>query len=712
MTSLILNAQVNKAPTITAQGKQAFCVGNPIHIVTDFTITDPDDDRIAAFFIQISSGYQVNFDVLTLTGNYPFITSFWNSTEGKLTLTSSLPNEKIPLIELEKAIKEITFTTTANTIIEEKTFSLSIGNANYLPLTDHFYEFVEAPNITWKNAKIAAENRFYFGRQGYLATLTNQIEADFAGKQASGTGWIGASDEENEGEWKWVTGPEAGTVFWNGTVDGTTPNFAFWNNNEPNDYKLENPIGEDYAHITDRNAPDIIEGSWNDLPNVGGTGFFIPKGYIVEYGKPEESPLNIVASTSIYIPKITSITGATICEFGNATLTATSNEGEIFWYKTPNNGNESPEFIGNNFKVNNIPQTTTYYAAVSLNGCVTLPRTAVTINVTQKPQIRNTTGDVICGGIANLNAEVLSGQLYWYDSKTSTTPLFIGNSFNTIFLTTTTSYFVEAINTNCGSSDRKEVIAKVDNTIPEFDVPQNTFVLCTGVGSVNLEIINPKGNYSYVWQKNGETLSESTPNINVNSSGNYAVTARSEAGCESETQNITVIISDKANITLNDIVIIDDSENNSIQISNANLGSGNYEFAIDNEFDTYQKDGFFNNLSTGTHKLFIKDLGGCETQTFVFSILGYPKFFTPNEDGKNDVWNITGFDKTLYTYSEISIFNRFGNLIYKIDKNSNGWNGTYKGKNLPSSTYWFNAILTDINGLSIEKTGNFSLIRK
>ena len=90
-----------------------------------------------------------------------------------------------------------------------------------------------------------------------MATLTSQEESDFAGKQASGAGWIGGSDEETEGEWKWVTGPEAGTVFWNGEVNGSTSNFAFWNNNEPNNLGVE-----DYAHITD---PTIgMPGAWND----------------------------------------------------------------------------------------------------------------------------------------------------------------------------------------------------------------------------------------------------------------------------------------------------------------------------------------------------------------------------------------------------------------------------------------------------------------
>lgn len=709
MMSLFLYAQTDQAPSITAQGKQAFCIGSPIKIVTDFTITDPDDTTIASFFIQISSGYQVGFDELELTGNHPNISFTWNRNEGKLTLTSSIGGSEMLLIELENAVKDVVFTTSANNITSEKLFSLSIGDANYLPFTDHFYEFVDKPNITWKDAKSEAENRTYFGRKGYLATLTSQEEANFAGKQAAGAGWIGGSDEETEGEWKWMTGPEAGTVFWRGQVNGSIPNggFAFWNNNEPNDFRGNNSTGEDYAHITD---PSIgIRGAWNDLPNEGGTGVYIPRGYIVEYGTPGNPPLNIVASTSIYIPQITETTNATICESGIATISAKSNEGTILWFKTQTGGAQLHS--GTSYTTTNLTTTTTFFATVSVDGCNTLDRIPVTVTVNQRPIITNTTDDLICSGTAILRAEASVGVVSWYETATSTTPIFTGDNFTTPPLNTTVSYFVEANNNDCISTTRTEVTAVVDDTVPEFDLVKDVVILCDDIGSVDLETVNEQGNYSYIWKKDGNILmGDSTP-INVDSSGVYSVSAVSEAGCESIEQTIIVRDSEKATITKDDILINDDSENNSIQVINFNLGSGDYRFAIDDEFGIYNEDGFFENLSTGMHTLFVKDNGGCGTESYVFSILAYPKFFTPNNDTVNDSWNISGFDKTFYTSSEVLIYNRYGNLIYTIDKNSEGWDGTSQGKRLPPNSYWFKVTLTDINGFLIEKTGNFSLIR-
>jgi hypothetical protein len=411
-------------PSLTAEGRQAFCVGNPIKIVTNFSITDIDDTTIEAFFIQISTGYQVGLDQLDLSGTHPNILSTWNANEGKLTLISAGSGTEMLFSDLERAVKEVVFTTTATNIISEKFFSLSIDDANYLPATDHFYIFISNVGITWTEAKTAAEKRpLYYGRQGYLATLTSQIEANFAGKQASGAGWIGGSDNETEGVWKWVTGPEAGVIFWNGAVSGSSPNYVNWNNNEPNN----SGGNENYAHITD---PSIgIRGAWNDLPNEGGSGNYEPKGYIVEYGEPGDPLLNIVATTSIYIPQILSITDAVVCESGSATITTTSSEGEILWFDASTGGIQLA--TGTSYTTSSLTTTTIFYATVSVNGCTTLQRTPVTVTVSQRPTITSATDDLICSGTAVLRATTSAGQIDWYSSLTSTTPIFTGLDFTT-----------------------------------------------------------------------------------------------------------------------------------------------------------------------------------------------------------------------------------------------------------------------------------------
>ncbi|MCY1633924.1 C-type lectin domain-containing protein [Marinifilum sp. D737] len=288
-------APSNSPPVISAAGDHNFCEGSSsMPVVETISITDPDvvDTSLSEMSVQISTGYIRGEDVLSLTGAHSSITSHWDSVKGMLVLTGPAT-----FAEFEAAILSIVYSNIKDLpTFGERVFTITLLQANFLSQTGHFYEFVPSVGVRWDDARDAASLRRYYGLKGYLATLTSKEETDLAGSQISGAGWIGASDEAVEGEWRWVTGPEAGTVFWNGTAEGSSPNWAFWNQGEPNQ------VGnEDYAHITD---PSIgISGSWNDLSITGAnSGTYQPKGYIVEYGGSEGDPvLQISASTKITV---------------------------------------------------------------------------------------------------------------------------------------------------------------------------------------------------------------------------------------------------------------------------------------------------------------------------------------------------------------------------------------------------------------------------
>lgn len=279
----------NDPPILTATGNQVYCPGTSMPIVETISITDTDDTSTNSVYIQISTGYVSTEDLLTLTGVHPNITPSWDAIQGELSLTGPAT-----YAEFETAILGVEYTSSAPVPTGTRQFSITVGTANYLPSTGHYYEYVSNLGITWTSANTAANSRTYFGLQGYLATLTSQVEADFSGSQASGVGWIGGSDAATEGVWLWVTGPEAGTNFWNGTAGGSTPNFAFWNTGEPNQSG-----DEDYAHITHPNVNP--NGSWNDLTNTGAaSGNYQPQGYVVEYGgMPGDPILSLTATTTL-----------------------------------------------------------------------------------------------------------------------------------------------------------------------------------------------------------------------------------------------------------------------------------------------------------------------------------------------------------------------------------------------------------------------------
>tara|TARA_R110000744_G_scaffold337264_1_gene442516 strand:+ start:191 stop:1627 length:1437 start_codon:yes stop_codon:yes gene_type:complete len=299
----------DQPPLVVGSGNQVYCPGSSRPVAQTISITDPDDTTTTAVYIQISGGYVNGEDLLTLTGSHPNITATWDAVQGELTLQGPATYG-----EFESAVLASEYTSSSPNPFGTRQFSITVGEANFLPSTNHYYEFIADPGITWTQAEIAASNRFYFGLQGYLVTLTSQEEANFSGSQAQGVGWIGANDAAVEGEWRWVTGPEAGTQFWNGDAGGTELTFAFWNAGEPNDYPNPGISGEEnYAHITD---PSVTSspGSWNDLPNVTDTsGAYSAQGYVVEYGGMLGDPaLNITATTSITMSSCKVITNRSI----------------------------------------------------------------------------------------------------------------------------------------------------------------------------------------------------------------------------------------------------------------------------------------------------------------------------------------------------------------------------------------------------------------
>ncbi len=812
--------QTNIPPKIIAMGNQAYCPLSQINIVTDFNIIDPDDTDVFALFIQISTGYDRNNDILKLTNktSHPDISSLWSTADGKLTIKSS-GTGNVKYVDIIAAVKDVVFVNNSLSVSGDRTFSFTIGNANFLPLTGHYYEFVKDIGITWTDAKIAAENRAYFGLKGYLATLTSQQEANLAGKQTTGAGWIGGSDAETEGVWKWVTGPEAGTIFWNGDYTGSTPNFAFWNTGEPN-----NLGNEDYAHITD---PSIgIFGSWNDLHNAGdpAPSPFHPKGYIVEYGgTPGDPVLDISASTKIFVPAISSVTSGSSCGSGAVTLSATPTSGNVLWFSSETGG--TPLNTGNTFTTPNITTTTTYYVLASENGCIDGIRTPVVASIFDIPNIalsvdlKNCDVDGIPDGFTDFNLEEANNIItlgnnelkvsYYLTSSdadnniNALNPSPFNNSLSNLVYARVENndgcYLISKVNlkvsttsfpkdfkvelTTCDDDkindglhtfdlssvsdtliaqfpkdqklkvqyyrnlkdaqlEKNEILANnnymsespfsqiiyvrveskdngacfgigpnlllIVNPLPEFQVT-NKAILCINKPPIIINTFNPLDKYSYTWLDSLGNIIGTKSDVSIASGGLYKVIATSLLNnCKSVPRNVNVIASNIASVSLNDITITDDSEDNTVLINNQNnnLGIGDYVFALDNKFGFYQSEPLFTHIKPGLHTLFVKDKNNCGITKLNFSIIGFPKFFTPNGDGINDTWQVKGV--SFQPNSKIYIFDKFGKLLKQLNANSTGWDGLYNGRQLPSSDYWFKVKLDD----GRLRTGHFSLIRK
>lgn len=122
-----------------------------------------------------------------------------------------------------------------------------------------------------------------------------------------------------------------------------------------------------------------------------------------------------------------------------------------------------------------------------------------------------------------------------------------------------------------------------------------------------------------------------------------------------------------------------------ITISTTSLG--NYLYQLD--LGPLQTSSIFENVSSGLHTLTVYQQDGCFNSITKQGILiiKYPLFFTPNNDGFNDTWNIS--DLFLQPDTEIFIYDRYGKLLKQISTVGLGWDGTYNGKEMPADDYWF-----------------------
>ena len=155
-----------------------------------------------------------------------------------------------------------------------------------------------------------------------------------------------------------------------------------------------------------------------------------------------------------------------------------------------------------------------------------------------------------------------------------------------------------------------------------------------------------------------------------------------------------------------DIITEDFSNNNIITITPTS--NGTYEFSIDQ--GVWQSDGIFMNVNTGSHTLEVRDVRGCGEKVYEIYIIDYPRFFTPNGDGFNDIWNISGLPTELN--SKIYIFDRFGKLLKEISPSGYGWDGTFNGQQMPTNDYWFIVKYSDlITGELKEFRSHFTLKR-
>jgi gliding motility-associated-like protein len=259
-------------------------------------------------------------------------------------------------------------------------------------------------------------------------------------------------------------------------------------------------------------------------------------------------------------------------------------------------------------------------------------------------------------------------------------------------------YYIELIDTNgCVATDTFTLSQPDSMIINNLITP----AICGNpIGSVNL-FIEGSSPYSYLWS-NGDTVSFVT-NL---SGGTYTAVITDMFGCiDSATYNID----DLSNQMSLDLYSPTFTGDHNISANNGSDGSidmtilgGTPPFVIGWSNGSSTED--INNLQAGTHSATVTDANGCTTYATIELTealpLEMPTAITPNGDGKNDFFFIRGLE--VYPSNELTIFNRWGNIVFSQKDYQNDWDGTSdSGEALPEGTY-FTILKIEYEGLELK----------
>jgi gliding motility-associated-like protein len=245
--------------------------------------------------------------------------------------------------------------------------------------------------------------------------------------------------------------------------------------------------------------------------------------------------------------------------------------------------------------------------------------------------------------------------------------------------------------------------------LPEVDLETEGFV-CVDVNGNPTTDVEIKTNlspsqYTFIWSDANGTISplETGSNYIATKPGLYSVAATNKITTCIGTANTTIVPSlPPAAATAASPSYF--AENQLITITVTPIGI--YEYQADN--GAFQDSNQFYGLPSGRHTITVRDKFSCGSTTVDVRIIDFIKYFTPNGDGYNDVWNITEISDQ--PNSRIYIYDRFGKLLKQISPGTNGWDGTVNATNLPADDYWFKVFYKE-NGEDREFKSHFSLKR-
>lgn len=243
----------------------------------------------------------------------------------------------------------------------------------------------------------------------------------------------------------------------------------------------------------------------------------------------------------------------------------------------------------------------------------------------------------------------------------------------------------------------------------------NDTLVCAGAPVPMLASTNGTGT-TYAWSPAGglSATNISNPVATVNNSAAFTVTASLNGCVRTKTVNVNIkpnpIISagpDKTIVDGDEVTL----EGSGTATPSSIAWTPNSTLAGANTYTPVAKPN-----TTTTYTLTVRDNNNCtSTDNMVVNVIPYclkvMNAFTPNGDGQNDVWVVTNNGGTCTRQVYATVFNRYGNIVFKDDNYQNKWDGTYKGKPVADGTYYYMITYRLINGASITLKGDVTILR-
>jgi len=324
----------------------------------------------------------------------------------------------------------------------------------------------------------------------------------------------------------------------------------------------------------------------------------------------------------------------------------------------------------------------------------------------------------ICGDTAKLDAGVGFNSYQWNTGETT----------QQIAVTKNAVYSVAVTKGVCSSKDSTQV--QMAAPILDFIVKAQKDSICVGE-SDTLTVVAPQTGVTYSWYLPGNAIKINTGTYyglnNVSKNASYIISATTNPPtCIAKSATAQIIIRNKM---AKPLLKIDSLGATAVVFSwNAVPDASSYLISLDNGFSFLNPlDGALalkqtvSGLVAGqTQKIIVKAMGQASCQTsdtsqLVATTLNpfgngifVPNAFTPNADGNNDL---------LFVYSnsisamKFKIYNQWGELVFSTTDRTIGWDGNAKGNKSPASIYNYTLEATMLDGTTVIKKGNITLIR-